>query len=266
MTDTISNPDEEGKAAAVANDVSVTTLSEDVALAIVVGAVAAASKNVVPGFAEDTKEATENTPNSPENYETNATKRRLCRFPGCNRVIKSQGHCQRHGARAKRCRMEGCDKQAQGTHDGMCKRHWKELHFPSEGKTEPQQPPPPTGESVYDNILPLSIAFRPNISVYASTLQAPSKATNNTSNQGTATVEADSDGSDGKKDLWDAPAPPVGVMVMPLVHFLRESSHMKAGWHRNQERLARGVFPVSSLSVQLEPWERQLVSERLELY
>lgn len=52
-------------------------------------------------------------------------KRRLCRYPGCTKVIKSQGHCQRHGAKAKRCKVEGCEKQAQGTHDGMCKRHWK---------------------------------------------------------------------------------------------------------------------------------------------
>jgi len=56
---------------------------------------------------------------------TTAKLKRMCRFPGCTKVIKSQGHCQRHGARAKRCRVEGCDKQAQGTHDGMCKRHWK---------------------------------------------------------------------------------------------------------------------------------------------
>lgn len=52
-------------------------------------------------------------------------KRRFCRYPGCTKVIKSQGHCQRHGAKAKRCKVEGCEKQAQGTHDGMCKRHWK---------------------------------------------------------------------------------------------------------------------------------------------
>jgi hypothetical protein len=40
-------------------------------------------------------------------------KRRLCRHPGCSKVIKSQGHCQRHGAKAKRCKIDGCDKQAQ---------------------------------------------------------------------------------------------------------------------------------------------------------
>jgi hypothetical protein len=50
--------------------------------------------------------------------EAVAKKKRLCRYPGCFKVIKSQGHCQRHGAKAKRCKVEGCDKQAQGTHDG----------------------------------------------------------------------------------------------------------------------------------------------------
>jgi hypothetical protein len=45
--------------------------------------------------------------------------KRLCRYPGCNRVIKSQGHCQRHGARAKRCKVDGCTKQAQGTVSGL---------------------------------------------------------------------------------------------------------------------------------------------------
>lgn len=55
----------------------------------------------------------------------NLKPKRLCRFPGCTKTIKSQGHCQRHGARSKRCRVDGCEKQAQGTHDGMCKRHWK---------------------------------------------------------------------------------------------------------------------------------------------
>jgi len=36
-------------------------------------------------------------------------RKRLCRFPGCTRVIKSQGHCQRHGARAKRCKVSDDD-------------------------------------------------------------------------------------------------------------------------------------------------------------
>jgi len=48
-----------------------------------------------------------------QNTKVAPKKRRLCRYPGCTKVIKSQGHCQRHGARAKRCKVEGCDKQAQ---------------------------------------------------------------------------------------------------------------------------------------------------------
>ena len=45
-------------------------------------------------------------------------KSKTCKFPGCNKSIKSQGHCQKHGAKPKRCRVAGCEKQAQGTHDG----------------------------------------------------------------------------------------------------------------------------------------------------
>mmetsp|Transcript_22180 Transcript_22180/g.34124 ORF Transcript_22180/g.34124 Transcript_22180/m.34124 type:complete len:247 (+) Transcript_22180:709-1449(+) len=46
---------------------------------------------------------------------------------------------------------------------------------------------------------------------------------------------------------------------MPLIAFLKDGQETKeAGWHRNHERRARGMFPVASLSSQLEPWERQL--------
>jgi hypothetical protein len=73
-----------------------------------------------------------------ENSSATPKKKRLCRYPNCTRVIKSQGHCQRHGAKAKRCKVQGCDKQAQGTHDGMCKRHWKTIHFPQQPTTASQ--------------------------------------------------------------------------------------------------------------------------------
>lgn len=47
---------------------------------------------------------------------------------------------------------------------------------------------------------------------------------------------------------------------MPLVGHLKEGTvaGKPAGWHRNAERRARGLFPVKGLSAQLEPWERQL--------
>ena len=168
----------------------------------------------------------------------NPKKKRLCRYPGCQRVIKSQGHCQRHGAKAKRCKVAGCDKQAQGTHDGMCKRHWKAVNFPEAPPKAESQPPPPEGESVYDNVLPQSISYRPG--------SVGAKAS---SSKG---------GDSNKGDSMDPPAAPDGACQMPLVAFLREGASREVGWHRQAERRARGMFPVSSLSSQLEPWERQL--------
>lgn len=164
-------------------------------------------------------------------------KKRLCRFPGCNKVIKSQGHCQRHGAKAKRCKVEGCEKQAQGTHEGMCKRHWKAVHFPAAPFEPKEQPPPPEGESVYDIVLPSSISYRPS---------------------GTRGKMPQLDLTDPNLDPLDPPSAPEGVAVMPLVAYLQEGRTKEAGWHRNAERRARGMFPQSSLSSQLEAWERQL--------
>lgn len=46
---------------------------------------------------------------------------------------------------------------------------------------------------------------------------------------------------------------------MPLVAFLQEGASKPFGWHRNEEREARGLRPIANLSTQLEPWERQLV-------
>lgn len=54
-------------------------------------------------------------------------KRRFCRESGCNRIVKSQGLCQRHGAKPKKCKIDGCEKQAQGSFDGMCKSHFRSL-------------------------------------------------------------------------------------------------------------------------------------------
>jgi hypothetical protein len=52
---------------------------------------------------------------------TKTTKRRICRIDGCDKIVKSQGLCQRHGAKTRMCKMENCSKQAQGNFDGMCK-------------------------------------------------------------------------------------------------------------------------------------------------
>lgn len=149
-------------------------------------------------------------------------RRRFCKVHGCERIVKSQGLCQRHGAKPRKCKMEGCSKQAQGNFDGMCKSHFKASKADSDPlpgqqakeMEKSQPPPPPSGESVYDRIIPQSIAWSPRVGT-----------------------------------------------PMPLV------SHLKTGfdagkplaWHRNEERRARGHWPVTSPATQLEGWERELV-------
>lgn len=150
-------------------------------------------------------------------------KRRYCRIEGCTKIVKSQGLCQRHGAKTRLCKVEGCTKQAQGNFDGMCKLHFKivktELITPtmkvqnvtrSSGKSSP---PAVLGESVYDKILPESIG-------------------------------------------WSNPDEP-----MPLIRHLKDGfDKMKPrAWHRNEERRARGLLPVTKAATQLEAWERELV-------
>eukprot|EP00526_Cylindrotheca_closterium_P018355 CAMPEP_0113632530 /NCGR_PEP_ID=MMETSP0017_2-20120614/16911_1 /TAXON_ID=2856 /ORGANISM="Cylindrotheca closterium" /LENGTH=363 /DNA_ID=CAMNT_0000543095 /DNA_START=141 /DNA_END=1229 /DNA_ORIENTATION=- /assembly_acc=CAM_ASM_000147 len=92
-------------------------------------------------------------------------KRRYCRVEGCTRIIKSQGVCQRHGAKPTLCKVEGCRRQAQGNFDRMCKAHFKAMKrittpIPKVDSTDP--PPAPEGSSVYDNVLPLSISYIPS--------------------------------------------------------------------------------------------------------
>lgn len=53
---------------------------------------------------------------------TSGRQRRCCRIVGCKRVIKSQGLCQKHGAKIRHCKILGCWKQAQGSFDGMCSK------------------------------------------------------------------------------------------------------------------------------------------------
>ena len=102
-----------------------------------------------------------------------------------------------------------------------------------------EQPPEPEGESIYDTIIPQSISFRPPA--------------------GKQKLEEVMLG-EAKMDPLDPPAAPEGVPVMPLISYLQEGRMKEPGWHRNNERRARGMFPHSSPSSQLEPWERQLVS------
>jgi hypothetical protein len=148
-------------------------------------------------------------------------KRRYCRAADCTRIVKSQGLCQRHGAKPRKCQAEGCEKQAQGNFDGMCKSHFKAHKretTPLPPKPDPAsdpEPPPASGESVYDRILPASLAWNP------------------------ATTAGE----------------------MPLIAHFKEGFQLEKppAWHRNEERRARGLWPVHNPATQLEGWERELV-------
>lgn len=106
------------------------------------------------------------------------------------------------------------------------------------------QPPSTNGGSVYDSILPLPIAYKPHLSIKEG--EPPKYVTAFRDNN----------------RAWDGfSEPPEDANLMPLVKFLRDGRNNKeVGWHRNEERRARGLPPIPKLQVQLESWERQLVS------
>lgn len=170
-------------------------------------------------------------------------KKRICKFPGCSRTVKAQGHCQKHGAKIKRCKALGCTSQAQGSHEGYCKRHWRELLAPKDHRKRPQKEKEgdqmacePVGSSVYDYILPASFAWKTEVS---GGVKSPKKED---------TLEGR-----GVTDREDKQ-----VELIPILKHLVENESLDPGWHRTNERLARGIRPSKSLSTQLESWEKQL--------
>jgi hypothetical protein len=110
-------------------------------------------------------EASSSVANVPETVDSGLYlkhQRRYCRVEGCQRIVKSQGLCQRHGAKPKNCKVEGCIKQAQGNFDGMCKAHFKamkRLTTPIPKVDKLSVPPPIQGKSVFDEVLPKSISY-----------------------------------------------------------------------------------------------------------
>mmetsp|Transcript_17605 Transcript_17605/g.20376 ORF Transcript_17605/g.20376 Transcript_17605/m.20376 type:complete len:274 (+) Transcript_17605:97-918(+) len=166
------------------------------------------------------------------------TPKRLCRFPGCARTIKSQGHCQGHGAVVKTCKVPDCTKQMQGGCDGMCTKHWNRMHNPPKVKCAPD-PPQMVGTSVYERIIPSSVAWKGVTKNLNSSVHTHKATPLNVSNSTTRDNENQ-------------------IQEMPLVEHFKKNFHLEAGWHRNQERASRGAT-VASVSAQLEPWEKQLL-------
>ncbi len=53
--------------------------------------------------------------------------------------------------------------------------------------------------------------------------------------------------------------------LIPLLQHLVDGESLDPGWHRTKERLSRGIRPAKALSVQLEPWEKQLAVMEMAL-
>jgi hypothetical protein len=145
---------------------------------------------------------------------------------------------------------------------------------PNSNKIRLSAPPPPSGTSVYESILPNSIAYRPSPQQIYSALALPPNtgkagdATNHTTASDatapttTVTFEPiipppyeDPQHAKGQQQQQQQHSP----LVMPLVQYLAINRHLPIGWHRIHERRTRGVYPITSITTQLEGWERQLV-------
>jgi len=110
----------------------------------------------------------------------------------------------------------------------MCRRHFRDEDeksleaSPEKGVVIPS--PPQSGvslpPSVYDDILPSSASWR-----------------------------APKNGSSGESS----------TPVMPFVAHLSNNKRLHRAWHRDEERISRGLFPVSGCRAHFETWEKQLV-------
>jgi hypothetical protein len=174
----------------------------------------------------------------PVELTASGRKKRICRFPGCTNSIKSHGHCQTHGAKPKRCKVEGCQSQRQSGFDDMCKRHWNEIHKPKKAKSD-ERKVEPQGKSVYDDILPASFMWK-NGRFPRIMLVDESKH-----------VSGDEDQS-RKESEYEI------VTMMPLAKLLEDNASSEAGWHRRAENLARGTKPPKTVKCKLEEWEVQI--------
>ena len=197
--------------------------------------------------------------------------KRLCRFPGCGKAVKSQGACQKHGAKPKKCKVPDCNRQSQGNFDGMCKRHFNQLNNP---KPPPPEEPPvqSTGTSVYEDIIPASVAWKipKKRSGAASSGEQQHHPHQHHQQQMVATGSGAMIDHHGFAAMGVLPqlmgpgaaAAPAAAAessedAMPIIAHLRKYAHLEAGWHRRHERAARGVPPPAANSTQLETWERQ---------
>jgi len=181
-------------------------------------------------------------------------KRRYCKAPGCERIVKSQGLCQRHGAKTKTCRVPGCPKQAQGNFDRMCKSHYKQEQAAAQQTSAPpavsitsNHAAPPSGSS--------EVASAPPTVVVS--YHHPSRSAAPSSSLATSSVVSVYESILPNSVGWKHSAALQGCSIadMPLVQHLKDGFGKTEGWHRNEERRARGLHLSQE---DFEEWETKL--------
>lgn len=109
----------------------------------------------------------------------------------------------------------------------------------------------PVGSSVYDNVLPASFAWKNQGSAVGT---GGFKSFNKEIKLEGGEMAELGNISDVKKDVMKEHQ----VELTPILQHLLDNESLDPGWHRTNERLARGICPPKSLSTQLESWEKQL--------
>ena len=150
-------------------------------------------------------------------------KRRFCRVPDCQRTVKSQGLCQRHGAKPCKCKVAGCEKQAQGSFMGMCKAHFRQVKLQESNEAVNSSPPA--------------------ISEKAKSVGAPKVS---------SAVET-------KPPILGKSIPSVPTMTLFETIKRGYINQKGAGWRRMEERVIRG-FAKIPVEDAFESWELELLS------
>lgn len=196
--------------------------------------------------------------------------RRYCRIEGCTKIVKSQGLCQRHGAKTRLCKVDGCPKQAQGNFDGMCKVR-KEEQCNRGYAVVRVRVRMLYGSSYDDEVLcccynhKLTHVLYPSLILHC--LQSHFKQSRVDLKE-TMVIPSTVPPPPSGQSVYDHIIPASIAFrstdekeLMPLVAHLKQGfdENRPRGWHRNDERRARGLWPVAKAAVQLQGWERELV-------
>lgn len=120
----------------------------------------------------------------------------------------------------------------------------------------------PVGSSVYDNVLPASFSWKMEGSLNGGGGLRPYKREIKFGTGGMVELE---NVADVRKDVLKVKGDENQGDLIPILQHLADNESLDPGWHRTNERLARGIRPPKSLSTQLETWEKQLAVMEMAL-